>query len=69
MKGFPNQVSDLDTLASALHVLIELNDGGRNPKDDGVFGEALIRRGVLRTGYTPIPVEKYLADEQDRSNG
>jgi hypothetical protein len=64
MKGFPNQVSDLDTLASALHVLIELNDGGRNPKDDGVFGEALIRRGVLRTGYTPILVEKYLAEQK-----
>lgn len=64
MKGFPNQVSDLDTLASALQVLIDLTEHGQNPKDDGVFGEALIRKGVLGTGHTPVPIEKYLAEQK-----
>lgn len=64
MKGFPNQVSDLGALASALKVLIDLNKEGRKPKDDGVFGETLIRRGVLRTGHTPIPVAEYLAQQK-----
>jgi hypothetical protein len=64
MKGFPNQVSDLGTLASALKVLIDLQTAGKNPKDDGVFGEALIRQGVLNTGHTPVPVDKYLAQQK-----
>jgi len=64
MKGFPNQVSDLGTLADALNVLIALQAKGKNPKDDGVFGEALIRRRVLGTGHRPIPVEDYLAQQK-----
>jgi len=64
MKGFPNQVSDLETLARALKVLICLKQEAKSPKDDGVFGEALIRRGVLRTGHKPVPVDQYLAEQK-----
>ncbi|MFC2076208.1 hypothetical protein ACFLT7_03900 [candidate division KSB1 bacterium] len=60
MKGFPNQVSDFGSLARALRALIAVQTEGGNPKDDGVFGEFLIRSGVLRTGHTPIPVDEYL---------
>jgi len=60
MKGFPNQVSDLSTLAKALAVLVALLREGRSPKNDGVFGEALVRRGVLGTGHRSVPVEQYL---------
>ena len=64
MKGFPNQVSYLGTLASALKVLIDVHEAGKNPKDDGVFGEALIRQRVLNTGHKPVPVDKYLAEQK-----
>jgi len=64
MKGFPNQVSDLATLASALKVMVDLGADGKNPKNDGVFGEALIRRGVLGTGHKPMSVDKYLAEQK-----
>jgi len=64
MKGFPNQVADLQTLAKAMDVLIDLLAAGNSPRRDDVFGEALIRRGVLRTGHTPIPVDEYLAEQK-----
>jgi len=64
MKGFPNQVSDLETLACALRVVIDLTSEGKNARNDGVFGEALIRRGVLGTGHKPIPVDEYLAQQE-----
>jgi len=64
MKGFPNQVSDLETLASALKVMIDLLAGGKSPKNDGVFGEAMIRLGVLGTGHKPVPVDEYLAEQK-----
>jgi hypothetical protein len=64
MKGFPNQVAELPTLTRALQVLSDLLGEGNNPRDDGVYGEALIRRGVLGTGHTPIPVEEYLAQQK-----
>lgn len=67
MKGFPNQVSDLATLGAALKVLADLNEEGQNPKDDGVLGEALIRRGVLGTGHNRIPLDRYLAQQKART--
>jgi hypothetical protein len=51
-------------LASALKVLIDIQEAGKNPKDDGVFGEALIRQGVLNTGHKPVPVDEYLAEQK-----
>jgi len=66
MKGFPNQVSDLETLAGAIRVLNDLNAEGKDPKDDGVFGEALIRQKVLRTGHKPIPIDEYLAHQKTK---
>ena len=64
MKGFPNQVSDLETLASALKVMIDLQAEGKNPTNDGVFGEAMIMLGVLGTGHKPVPVDEYLAKQK-----
>ena len=65
MKGFPNQVSDLETLSSALKVLVELKQAGKNPRDDGVFGEALIRQGILGTGQ-PTATDQYPAANKKR---
>lgn len=64
MKGFPNQVSQLNTLTEALRVLMDVKQKGINPKDDGFYGEALIVRGVLGTGHKPIPVKRYLAQQK-----
>ena len=66
MKGFPNQVAELPTLTKAMVVMANLLAQGKNPKDDGVFGEALIRTGVLGTGHKPIPVEEYLATQKKK---
>ncbi len=64
MKGFPNQVSNLETLAAALKVFSDLMAEAQEPQDDGVFGEALIRRGVLRTGHKVMPVDEYIAQQK-----
>lgn len=61
MKGFPNQVAELPKLITAMSVLTSLVDGRRDAKNDGVFGEELVRTGVAGTGHTPMPVENYLA--------
>jgi hypothetical protein len=63
MKGFPNQIADLGKLANGLQVLERLIASGKDPKDDGVFGQALVRAGVLRTGHRPIPIRDYLREQ------
>jgi hypothetical protein len=63
MKGFPNQIADLPKLSRGLECLVRLVESGANPKDDGVFGEALVRAGVLGTGHTPMPVEDYISQQ------
>src|SRR5687768_5246551 len=63
MKGFPNQIADLQKLALGLACIERLLARGDNPRDDGVFGEALVRDGVLGTGHAPRPVEEYLRDQ------
>lgn len=67
MKGFPNQISDLKTIATALRVLSDLENQGQNPRDDGIFGEALIHSGVLGTGHRQIPVDEYLANQKTKN--
>lgn len=67
MKGFPNQVADLETLTKALRVLLDLKTKGQHPRDDGIFGEALIRSRVLGTGHTPIPVDDYLDKQRNKA--
>ncbi len=64
MKGFPNQVAELTTLTRALKVMLDLLDAGKNPKDDGILGEALIRKAVLGTAHSEIPIEEYLAQQR-----
>lgn len=67
MKGFPNQIVDLGKLAQGLRCVIQVLQAGRNPKDDGVLGEAMVRAGVLGTGHTPMPVNKYIREQLKKS--
>ncbi len=43
--------------------LVSVVDGGQNAKDDGIFGEALVRAGVAGTGHVPMPVDEYLEEQ------
>ena len=63
MKGFPNQVADLNKLASGMASLVSVVDEGQNVKDDGIFGEALVRVGVAGTGHVPMPIDEYLKEQ------
>lgn len=60
MKGFPNQVAELAKIATGIRCLVDIEAAGHNGKDDGVFGEALVRAGVAGTGHTPTDVDVYL---------
>jgi len=66
MKGFPNQVADLRKLAMGMGTLLRLVAQGDDAKDDGVFGEELVRAGVAGTGHTPMPVEEYLKQQRKK---
>ena len=63
MKGFPNQVADLGKLATGMRCLVQLTDDGADAKDDGVFGQALVRERVAGTGHTPGPVDVYIQQQ------
>lgn len=60
MKGFPNQIADLTKLASGMRCLVDVLEKGDSARDDGVFGQALVRSGVAGTGHNPMPVEDYI---------
>ena len=60
MKGFPNQVAELPKIATGIRCLVDIETAGRNGKDDGVLGEALVRAGVAGTGHTPTAIDEYL---------
>lgn len=64
MKGFPNQVADLQKLASALKVVVELEAEGSDTRDDGVFGEALVRRGILGPREVNASVDEYITEQR-----
>lgn len=66
MKGFPNQVADLQKLAKGMECVVEIADGGENPRDDGVLGEALVRAGVAGTGHRALGIEEYLRDQRTK---
>ena len=66
MKGFPNQVANLEKLATGIETVVRLVDTGENAKDDGVFGEALVHSGVAGTGHIPTPVERYLQEQRKK---
>ena len=67
MKGFPNQIAELEKLARGMHTLAQLVDRRARAKDYGVFGEALVRDGVLGTGHTPRPIEDYIREQRTKS--
>jgi len=60
VKGFPNQVAELPKIATGIRCLVDIETAGRNGKDDGVLGEALVRAGVAGTGHTPTAIDEYL---------
>ena len=67
MKGFPNQVAELPTLTRAMALIANLLAHDKDPKDDGVFGEALIKKGILGTGHKTISVAEYLAAQKKKT--
>lgn len=66
MKGFPNQVAELPKIATGIRCLVDIEAAGENGKDDGIFGEALVRAGVAGTGHTPKPVDAYLKEQRKK---
>jgi hypothetical protein len=69
VKGFPNQVAELPKIATGMKCLLDIEKDGKNGKDDGVFGEALVRAGVAGTGHTPKPVDVYLKEQRKKPIG
>lgn len=63
VKGFPNQVTELPKIADGIHALVSLVDQGKDAKNDGIFGEALVRKGVAGTGHAPKPIDQYLREQ------
>jgi hypothetical protein len=63
VKGFPNQVADLGKLATAMRSVVELIDAGRQAKDDGILGQALVRSRVAGTGHHKQPIEAYIRSQ------
>ena len=66
MKGFPNQVADLAKIALGMRTLVRLVDAGDTARDDGVFGEGLVRAGVAGTGHLQMPVDLYIAAQRTK---
>lgn len=65
MKGFPNQIAKIGKLAVAMQCIVELTEAGQQAKDDGIFGEALVRAGVIGP-RSHIPVEQYLLEQRKK---
>src|SRR5947207_737054 len=63
MKGFPNQVTDLQKIAVGIRTLVDVEQAGHNARDDGVYGPALVRAQVAGTGHRPRPVEEYIREQ------
>lgn len=66
MKGFPNQVAELTKVSAAIRTAADLVDRGADPKDDGVFGEALVHAGVAGTGHKSKNVDEYLREQRKK---
>ncbi|NQV12903.1 MAG: hypothetical protein HQ530_01225 [Parcubacteria group bacterium] len=67
MKGFPNQIADLGKIALGMESLISIVNQGGNAKDDGIFGQALVRTGVVGTGHIPMPIDEYIRQQLEKS--
>ncbi len=67
MKGFPNQVADLNKLATGMQALVRVLDGGQDAANDGVLGAELVRAGVAGTGHAPMPIDAYLELQRSKS--
>ena len=60
MKGFPNQISNIQKLSDGLRVLKDLTDAGQ-VADDSSFGEALLWEGIISPGRSGGDVRSYLS--------
>ena len=47
--------------------LVNLVDARARARDDGVFGEALVRAGVAGTGHTPRDIEQYIREQRAKA--
>ena len=63
MKGFPNQISNIGKLTSALGVLSDIIGVGGDHGDDA-FGEQLLRHRVISPGSGSGSVDDYLASSR-----
>ncbi|MCY3544082.1 MAG: hypothetical protein OXH22_08575 [Chloroflexi bacterium] len=59
MKGFPNQIADIDKLTTALDVLSAQIAQGEST-DDGSFGRALLFQGVIKPGRSGYDINAYI---------
>ena len=59
MKGFPNQIADINKLTTALDVLHAQIEQGEST-DDGSFGRALLLQGVIKPGRSGNDIDAYL---------
>ena len=66
MKGFPNQISNIQKLADGLRVLKDLTDAGQ-VADDSSFGEALLWEGIISPGRSGGDVRSYLSGMSRRA--
>ncbi|HEX2613454.1 MAG TPA: hypothetical protein VHO02_07660, partial [Fibrobacteria bacterium] len=69
MKGFPNQISDIQKLTEVLLAFHELVVAGKNIHDEAVVGEALVRKELIG-GRGKMSPEEYLKSQlkKTRSN-
>lgn len=59
MKGFPNQITDIGKLTTALSILSGLI-AREESVDDDAFGERLLRQGVIKPGNRSASIDRYL---------
>jgi hypothetical protein len=67
VKGFPNQLAKLSKLTSALAVARDLIAKGQNVRNDEVYGNALVRRGVIGPRDKTISVAEYLKTQREKA--
>jgi hypothetical protein len=64
MKGFPNAVADVEKLGLGLRCVSDLLAKGKNPKDDGVLGEALVRAKITGPRDKRVTVQEYIRTQR-----
>lgn len=63
MKGFPNQISDLLKLTKALGIASDVVAKGEDLHSNAVYGEALVRGGVVGPRDKSVSIDEYLKQQ------